>query len=172
MKSTRSRRRSPSTTPSPRAKNQSGLAIKSEKQLSLFRLRKQDYWLSAILTARQGVIATPAIGQGPDGVAFDDGYACQCKWQRRQTITMAGETSPGKFEPVATIMTQNSARTVGSDQKAHKLYLPAAEFGPPPAPPAGGGKAGRAQAIADSFMIIVVGRGSRHRRRLRVGALC
>jgi DNA-binding beta-propeller fold protein YncE len=103
------------------------------------------------------VIATPAIGQGPDGVAFDDGYAFSANG-RDGTITMVGETSPGKFEPVANITSQPQARTIGSDQKAHKLYLPAAEFGPPPAPPAGGGRAGRPQAIPDSFMIVVVGR--------------
>jgi DNA-binding beta-propeller fold protein YncE len=103
------------------------------------------------------VIAMPAIGQGPDGVAFDDGYAFSANG-RDGTITMVGETSPGKFEPVDTIMTQNGARTIGADQKAHKLYLPAAEFGPPPPPPPGGGRAGRPQAIPDSFMVIVVGR--------------
>lgn len=103
------------------------------------------------------VLATPAIGQGPDGVAFDDGYAFSANG-RDGTITMVGETSPGKFEPVATIPTQPSARTIGADQKAHKLYLPAAEYGTPPAPPAGGGRPGRAAAIPDSFMIVVVGR--------------
>ena len=103
------------------------------------------------------VIATPEIGQGPDGVAFDDGYAFSANG-RDGNITMVGETSPGKFEPVATIPTQPQARTIGSDQKAHKLYLPAAEFGPPPPPPAGGGRAGRPQAIPDSFESIVVGR--------------
>lgn len=103
------------------------------------------------------VIATPAIGQGPDGVAFDDGYAFSANG-RDGTITMVGETG-GKFEPIATIPTQQSARTIGADQKAHKLYLPAAEFGPAPAPPAGGGRPGRAQAIPGSFEIIVVGRG-------------
>ena len=103
------------------------------------------------------VIATPAIGQGPDGVAFDDGYAFSANG-RDGNITMVGETSPGKFEPVATIPSQQFARTIGADQKAHKLYLPAAEYGPPPAPPAGGGRAGRAPAIPDSFMVVVVGR--------------
>jgi DNA-binding beta-propeller fold protein YncE len=103
------------------------------------------------------VIATPAIGQGPDGVAFDDGYAFSANG-RDGTITMVGETSPGKFEPVDTIMSQPQARTIGSDQKAHKLYLPAAEFGPAPPPPAGGGRAGRPPALPDSFMIVVVGR--------------
>jgi DNA-binding beta-propeller fold protein YncE len=104
------------------------------------------------------VIATPAIGQGPDGVAFDDGYAFSANG-RDGNITMVGETSPGKFEPVATITTQQGARTIGADQKAHKLYLPAAEFGPPPAAPSGGGRPGRPQAIPNSFMIVVVGRG-------------
>jgi DNA-binding beta-propeller fold protein YncE len=103
------------------------------------------------------VIAMPAIGQGPDGVVFDDGYAFSANG-RDGNITMVGETSPGKFEPVATIATQNGARTIGADPKAHKLYLPAAEFGPAQPPPPGGGRAGRPQAIPDSFMIIVVGR--------------
>src|SRR5579872_3691659 len=76
------------------------------------------------------VLATPAIGAGPDGVAFDDGYAFSANGQDGN-ITMVGETSPGKFEPVATIQTQRLARTIAADQKAHKLYLPAAESGPP-----------------------------------------
>ncbi len=103
------------------------------------------------------VIATPAIGRGPDGVGFDDGYAFSANGGDGN-ITMVGETAPGRFEPVATIPTQIRARTIGSDQKAHKLYLPDAEYGAPPAAPAGGGRPGRAQAIPDSFEIIVVGR--------------
>src|SRR6266567_4953560 len=94
------------------------------------------------------VLATPAIGSGVDGVAFDDGYAFSANGTDG-TITMVGETSPGKYEPVATITTQRGARTIGADQKVHKLYLPDAEFGPAPAPK--DGKAGRPQPIADSF---------------------
>jgi len=101
------------------------------------------------------VLATPAIGSGVDGVAFDDGYAFSANGQDG-TITMVGETSAGKYEPVATIATQRGARTIGADQKAHKLYLPAAEYGPAPA--AKEGKAGRPQALPDSFQIVVVGR--------------
>jgi YVTN family beta-propeller protein len=102
------------------------------------------------------VLATPAIGGGPDGVAFDDGYAFSANGQDG-TITMVGETSPGKFEPVATIQTQRGARTIAADQKAHKLYLPAAEYGPPPAESKDGKKA-RPQPLPDSFQILVVGR--------------
>jgi YVTN family beta-propeller protein len=100
------------------------------------------------------VLATPAIGARPDGVAFDDGYAFSANGGDG-TITMVGETG-GKFEPVATIPTTAGARTIASDQKAHKLYLPAAEFGAPAADK--DGKKGRPQAIPDSFQILVVGR--------------
>jgi YVTN family beta-propeller protein len=101
------------------------------------------------------ILAMPEIGAGPDGVAFDDGYAFSANG-RDGNITMVGETSPGKFEPVATIPTMNGARTIASDQKAHKLYLPASEYGPP----AEGkdGKKGRPTPIPDSFQIVVVGR--------------
>lgn len=102
------------------------------------------------------VLATPAIGAGPDGVAFDDGYAFSANG-RDGTITMVGETSPGKFEPVATITTQRGARTIAADQKIHRLYLPAAEFGPPVPSKDGKGPA-RPQALPDSFQIVVVGR--------------
>jgi YVTN family beta-propeller protein len=99
------------------------------------------------------VLATPAIGAGPDGVAFDDGYAFSANG-RDGTITIVGETSPGKFEPVATIATQRGARTIAADPKMHRLYLPAAEFGPA----AEGKDGGRPQAIPNTFQIVVVGR--------------
>ena len=101
------------------------------------------------------VLAQVEIGQGPDGVAFDDGYAFSANG-RDGTITMVGETSPGKFAPVATIETMRGARTIGSDHVAHKLYLPVAEMGPPA--PSKDGKKGRPQPIEGSFQIIVVGR--------------
>jgi YVTN family beta-propeller protein len=101
------------------------------------------------------VIASPAIGPGSDGVAFDDGYAFSANGGDG-TITMVGETGPGKFELVATIKTTRGARTIASDQKAHKLYLPAAEYGA--ATESKDGKKGRPQPLPDSFHIVVVGR--------------
>lgn len=103
------------------------------------------------------VLATPMIGSGPDGVAYDDGYAFSANG-RDGNITMIGESSPGKYEAVATITTMPGARTIGADQKAHKLYLPVAEFGPPPPPKEGQKGRGRGAAVPDSFQIIVVGR--------------
>src|SRR5258708_39051746 len=100
------------------------------------------------------VLASPAAGPGMDGVAFDDGYAFSANGGDG-TITMVGETSPGKFEPVATIQTMRGARTIAADQKAHKLYLPAAEMGPPTE--GQDGKKGRPQPAPGSFPIVGVG---------------
>src|SRR5580700_3384209 len=101
------------------------------------------------------VLAQVPIGGGTDGVAFDDGYAFSANGLDG-TISMVGETSPGKFEVVATIQTTRGARTIGADRQAHKLYLPAAEYGPPA--PDKDGKKGRPAMLPDSFQIVVVGR--------------
>jgi YVTN family beta-propeller protein len=122
----------------------SGLAI-DPKKLILFSVCSNKMMIVSNPSTGQ-VLATPAIGGGVDGVAFDDGYAFSANGADG-TITMVDE----KFQPVATIQTQRGARTIASDQKAHKLYLPAAEYGPAPAK-------GRPQALPDTFQIVVVGR--------------
>jgi YVTN family beta-propeller protein len=102
------------------------------------------------------VLASVPIGAGDDGVAFDDGYAFAANGADG-TLTMVGETSPGKFEAVATIPSQRLGRTIASDQRAHKLYVPTAEFGPAP-PPSPDGKKGRPPVLPDTFEILVFGR--------------
>jgi DNA-binding beta-propeller fold protein YncE len=131
----------------------SGLAM-DPKKLLLYSVCDNKMMIVSDPAAGK-VLATPAIGSGPDGVAFDDGYAFSANG-RDGTITMVGETSPGKFDVIATIQTETGARTIGADQKGHKLYLPAAEMGP--AGTDKDGKKTRPQPVADSFHIVVVGR--------------
>ena len=127
----------------------SGLAIDPKKIILYSVCGNKMMVVSNPATGK--VLATPAIGSGVDGVAFDDGYAFSANGND-SNITMVDD----KFEVVATIPSQRGARTVAADQKAHKLYLPAAEFGPPAADK--DGKKGRPQAIPDSFQIVIVGR--------------
>lgn len=130
----------------------SGLAY-DEKKARLYSVCENK--LMVVSDPASGkVLATPAIGGGTDGVDLDDGYAFSANGADG-TISMVGETTPGKYAAVATITTQRGARTIAADQKAHKLYLPTAEYGP-----AGekDGKKTRPQPIADSFQILVVGR--------------
>jgi len=98
------------------------------------------------------VIASLDICPGADGTAFDNGFAFSSNGGDG-TITVVQETSAGKFEVVETVQSARTARTIGADPKTHKLYLPAAEQGPPPA----GGK-GRGTIVPDSFHILIVGR--------------
>jgi len=130
----------------------SGLAI-DPKSARLFSVCENHLMVISDPAAGK-VLATPAIGGGPDGVAFDDGYAFSANGQDG-TITMVGEAG-GKFDVIATIPTQRGARTIAADQKAHKLYLPTAEFAAPAE--SKDGKKGRPQAVPDSFQIVVVGR--------------
>jgi YVTN family beta-propeller protein len=127
----------------------SGLAIDPKKLVLYSVCGNKTMVVSDPATGK--VLATPAIGSGVDGVAFDDGYAFSANGGDG-TITMVDE----KYQVVATIPTTRGARTIASDQKAHKLYLPAAEYGP--AAPDKDGKKGRPQALPDSFQIVVVGR--------------
>jgi DNA-binding beta-propeller fold protein YncE len=101
------------------------------------------------------VLGSAPIGTGADGVAFDGGYAYSSNGQDGN-ITVVGEASPGKFEAMATIETQRSARTIGVDAKTHKLYLPAAEFGPPAE--SKDGKQGRPSIVPGTFQVLVLGR--------------
>jgi DNA-binding beta-propeller fold protein YncE len=130
----------------------SGLAFDAKK-MRLFSVCENRVMIVSDPAAGK-VIASVPIGAGDDGVAFDDGYAFAANGQDG-TITMVGETSPGKYEALATIPTQRSARTIAADQRAHKLYLPAAEY---PATPQNAEKKGRPTPIPDSFQVIVLGR--------------
>jgi YVTN family beta-propeller protein len=100
------------------------------------------------------VIATPAIGPGPDGVVFDasNGYAMSSNGGDG-TLTIVKENA-GKWEVQENIATQRGARTIALDPKTHNIYLPTAEQGPPP--PAG--QRGRGAFLPDSFKIVVVGK--------------
>ncbi len=99
------------------------------------------------------VLATPAIGQGPDGAAFDPGTGYAFSSNGDGTLTVVHETA-GKWEVVENLATQRGARTIALDEKTHNVYLPTAESGPP----AAGGRGQRASFLPDSFKVLVVGK--------------
>ncbi len=70
---------------------------------------------------------------------------------------MIKEKSPTSFEVQQTVRTQTSGKTLTLDSKTNQIYVIAAEYGAPAAPPPGGG-AGRGGMIPDSFSILVVGK--------------
>ena len=97
------------------------------------------------------VVATPAIGSGPDAASFDQGLAFSSNGDGTITIV---KNSGGKWDTVDTVTTERGARTMTVDPKTHRLYLLAAEYGPPQA----GDKKGRPSVLPDSFHVLVVGK--------------
>jgi DNA-binding beta-propeller fold protein YncE len=101
------------------------------------------------------VIGQAAIGAGPDGVVWLDGYAISANG-RDGTASVIGETAPQRFETLATVTVAPGARTIAADRGLHKVYLPTADL-KPEAPVAPGQKAPRREAVDGSFKVIVVG---------------
>lgn len=102
-----------------------------------------------VMAADDGkVLADLPIGPGVDATKFDGDAFASCG---DGTLTVARETTPGKFELVQTVQTPRGARTMGIDPTAHTLYLPTAELEPP-----SGGQS-RPRPKPGSFMIVVVG---------------
>jgi DNA-binding beta-propeller fold protein YncE len=102
------------------------------------------------------VIATPAIGVGPDAAGFDPGTGLAFSSNGDGTLTIVKNTG-GKWETVDTVQTERGARTMTVDPRTHRVYLLAAEYGPAPAAKAGE-KKGRPPVLPDSFHVLVVGK--------------
>lgn len=112
-----------------------------------------------VMDADKGsVIAMVDIGRGSDGCGFDPAKGLAYSSNGGDgTVTVIGESEPGKFKVVSTIQTQLTARTMTLDPRTHRLYLPAAT---PMAAPSGAqpkAKGGRRGMVPGSFVIIVVG---------------
>lgn len=101
------------------------------------------------------VIATPPIGKGVDGVAFDPTGGCAIASNGEGTITVVSTGGEKPFTVLQTLPTIRSARTIAVDPTRRLLYLPCAEFEPAPAPAEGERR--RPPMKEGSFRILVVG---------------
>ena len=127
-----------------------GMSIDTKKGRLFIGCRKPQK-LIVMSTVDGKVLSDLAIGESVDATKFHEGQAfASC---RDATLTVAAETSPGKFEIVQTVKTATGARTMGLDPTTNKIYLPTAEFEPPKP----GAKRGPA-AKPGTFMILVVAR--------------
>jgi len=113
--------------------------------------------MAVVDTTSGKVLATPPIGHGVDGNGFDPDPGYGFSSNGDGTLTVVGETAPGKFDVVETVTTQRGARTMTVDTKTHNIYVPTAEFGPAPAPTADNPRP-RPTIVKDSFTLLVVGR--------------
>jgi len=102
------------------------------------------------------VIATVPIGAGVDGCAFDDVTQLAFASCGDGTTTIAKEETPQKLTVVETLKTEPGARTMALDPKTHRIYLPTAQFQPPPSP-SPGASPGRASVVPNTLKLLVYG---------------
>ncbi|MBV9498137.1 MAG: YncE family protein [Acidobacteriaceae bacterium] len=132
----------------------SGLAIDGENR-RLFSVC--DNKMMAIVDADTGkVIATPAIGEGPDAAAFDPGTKLAFSSNGESgTLTVIKESGKDQYSEAGTVQTAQGARTMALDEKTHKIYLATASFGPP-APSTSGNARRRPTILPGTFKLLVV----------------
>jgi len=104
------------------------------------------------------VVAEVPTGEGTDGMEFDpDLKYIFAPNGGSGTLTIIHEDSRDKYSVVENVKTQIRARTVAIDTKTHKVYLPTAKYGEPPAPTAAQPRP-RAPMVPNSFMVLVFGK--------------
>jgi YVTN family beta-propeller protein len=132
----------------------SGLAIDAANR-RLFSVC--DGKVMAVTDADSGkVVATPAIGLGPDAAGFDAkrGLAFSSNGQDG-TLTIVDQDSPDKYSVLQTVTTKKGARTMALDATTGKVYVVTADFGPRPAATAENPRP-RPPILPGTFSVIVV----------------
>jgi YVTN family beta-propeller protein len=102
------------------------------------------------------VVGSVPIGAGVDGCAFDDATQLAFASCGDGTTTIAREVAPGKLTVIQTLKTERGARTMALDSKTHRIYLPTAQFQPPPSPSPGASPA-RPSVVPNTLKLLVYG---------------
>jgi YVTN family beta-propeller protein len=104
------------------------------------------------------VIATPAIGDGPDAGRFSpsDQFAFSSNGGSG-TLTVVHEDDADHFSVVENLPTRRGARTMAMDPDGRHLYVVTAEFGPRPAATADNPRP-RPAIVPGSFEVIAISR--------------
>jgi YVTN family beta-propeller protein len=98
------------------------------------------------------IVDKEPIGDGCDGVGFDETSGNIYSSNGEGTLSVIHEKTASKFELVTNIATKAGARTIAVDQFTHLIYLPTAEFEPkePNTP-------GRPKMVPGTFQVLVIG---------------
>jgi DNA-binding beta-propeller fold protein YncE len=100
------------------------------------------------------VVGTLPIGGGVDGVVFDKRRELAISSNGEGTLTVVRAASRAAYAVAETDSTQRGARTVALDDSTGTLYLPTADFGPPP-PPTPDRPHPRPSIVPDTFRLLI-----------------
>jgi DNA-binding beta-propeller fold protein YncE len=102
------------------------------------------------------VVGTTAIGTGVDGAAFDDATQLVFASCGEGVTNIVKEETTEKLRDVQTLKTERGARTMAIDPKTHRIYLPTAQFQPPPSPSPGASPT-RPTIVPNTLKLLVYG---------------
>jgi YVTN family beta-propeller protein len=100
------------------------------------------------------VVTTVPIASGTDGCAFDEKTQLAFASSGEGVTTIAKEETPENLTVVQTLKTEPRARTMELDPRTHRIYLPSAQFQPPPSP-SPGASPGRPTIVPNTFKLLV-----------------
>jgi DNA-binding beta-propeller fold protein YncE len=131
----------------------SGLAFDSAHHRLFAACEKEMVMLNTETGKVAGMVP---IAEGADGCEFDGSTQLAFASCHTGTTTIAKEETPDQLTVVQTLKTERSARTMSIDPATHRIYLPSAQFEPPPAPPPGASP-GRPKIVPGSLKLLVYG---------------
>jgi DNA-binding beta-propeller fold protein YncE len=115
-----------------------------------------DNKMMAVVDADSGkVLATPAIGDGVDATAYDEGTGLGFASCGEGVLSLVKEDS-GKYSS-ENVPTKRGARTMALDPKTHNVFVVTADFGPRPEPTADNPHP-RPPMVPNSFVVLVIGK--------------
>jgi YVTN family beta-propeller protein len=131
------------------AEGPTGLAIDNATRRLFAGCDKQLVILDA---ATGSIVSKQPIGDGCDGVGFDEIDRLIFASCGEGKLSIIKEESPASFKPLPDVPTKRSARTLAVDSRTHTIYLPAAET-----EKANPGE--RPKTIPGTFQVVVVTKG-------------
>ena len=132
-----------------------GLAI-DVKNKKLFSACGGSKTLAVVDIPTFKVVANAPIGPGTDAAGFDPGTGLAFSSNGGDGTLTIVKLVNGKYDTVDTVQTSRGGRTMTVDEKLHRVYVLAAEYGPAPEPK--DGKKGRPPVLPDSFGVLVIGK--------------
>ena len=113
--------------------------------------------MAVVDTETGKLLATPAIGNGPDAANYDSERKLAFSSNGQDgTLTIVDAGKPG-YPVLQTVATQKSGRTMSWDPTAGRAYVVVAELGARPAPTADNPRP-RPAIVPGSFSVLVIGR--------------
>ena len=108
-----------------------------------------------VVDAKTGkILATPAIGDGPDAAGWDAAHGLAFASCGEGVLSVVDAAT---YKTIETLPTKARARTIAYDSGSDRVYLVTADFGPAPAATADSPHP-RPPALPGTFTVIVVGR--------------